>query len=189
MTTVLRLGHFFQYEVAQEAAAAALERVPSFNAISKYALGLKFGIPRWVVSGFKELVSPGTHRQLTCEEVERLELMPYHAIVQTQARIEAHRRLIAYSIPAICHIKGCPSELDCSIAWKLEWKNKVAPHLMHPESATSGRQVLLLLEMEEIHEVHSGCRLEMVERMRRSGILTHEEQIIEEALRSLAPSA
>lgn len=189
MTTVLRLGHFFQYEVAQEAAAAALERVPSFNAISKYALGLKFGIPRWVVSGFKELVSPGTHRQLTCEEVERLELMPYHAIVQTQARIEAHRRLIAYSIPAICHIKGCPSELDCSIAWKLEWKNKVAPHLMHPESATSGRQVLLLLEMEEIHEVHSGCRLQMVERMRRSGILTHEEEIIEQALRSLAPVA
>ena len=189
LTIILRLGHFFQYEVAQVEAAAALEQLSSFSDISRFVLGLKFGIRSWVVRGFTNLVTPGTHRPLTCAEVERLELMPYHAIMQTQASIEAHRRLIAYSIPKMCHAKGCPSELDCGLAWKLEWKNKVAAHLMHPEEAVSGREVLLMLEKEEIHEVHQPCRLGMVDRMRSSGILTYEEQIIENALKMLAPAA
>ncbi|KAI0686693.1 hypothetical protein C8T65DRAFT_747322 [Cerioporus squamosus] len=189
LTVILRLGHFFQYEAAQIEAAAALEQLPSFDAISKYVLGLKMGIRGWVIGGFSDLVSPGAHRQLTREEVERLELIPYHAIMETRAKVEAHRRSIAYSVPPMSHAKGCPSDIDCGVAWKLEWKNKVAPHLMHPEEAVSGRSILTMLEKKEIHEVHPACRLGMVDRMKASGVLTHEEHIIEQALRSLAPPA
>ena len=84
-------------------------------------------------------------------------------------------------------VKGCASELDCRLAWKLEWKNKVAPHLMHLEEAVSGQTLLSMLEGKEIHEVHTPCRLAMVDRMRQSGILTYEEQIIQNALKDLAP--
>ena len=106
LTNILRLGHFFQYEAAQQAAINALEHLPSFGAVVKFAYGLKFGIRHWIVDGFTELVTPRKHRQLTHIEVEQLELMPYHAVVETQARIEAHRRLIAYSVPAISHGQG-----------------------------------------------------------------------------------
>ncbi|RDX47477.1 hypothetical protein OH76DRAFT_1419543 [Lentinus brumalis] len=188
LTVILRLGHFFQYEAAQVDAAAALEQLPGFDAVSKYVLGLKLGIRGWVIGGFTDLVSPGA-RQLTREEVERLELMPYHAIMETRARIEAHRRSIAYSIPPMSHAKGCPSDIDCGVAWKLEWKNKVAPHLMHPDEAVRGRAILDLLEKKEIHEVHAACRLGMVEHMKISGVLTYEDQIVEQALQTLAPRA
>ncbi|RPD54151.1 hypothetical protein L227DRAFT_616368 [Lentinus tigrinus ALCF2SS1-6] len=187
LVMILRLGHFFQYEAAQVAAATALERLPSFSAVSKYALGLKFGIRRWVIDGFTALVSPDKHCQLTQAEVEQLELMPYHAIVQTRASIEAHRRSIAYTVPPMCHAKGCLSDIDCGVAWKLEWKNKVAAHLMHPEEAIRGQAILSMLEEKEIHEVSKTCRLGMVERIKESGVLTYEDQIIEQALRSLAP--
>ncbi|TFK82318.1 hypothetical protein K466DRAFT_603786 [Polyporus arcularius HHB13444] len=187
LTTILRLGHFFQYEAAQIEAAAALEQLPSFDAISKYVLGLKMGIRRWVMGGFSELVSPGAQRPLTREEVERLELMPYHAIMETRANVEAHRRSIAYCIPPMAHVKGCPDEINCGLAWKLEWKNKVAPHLMHPEEAVSGQAVLTMLENKDIQEVHPACRLAMVDRMKASGVLTHEDRIVERALQYLAP--
>ncbi|TFK84418.1 hypothetical protein K466DRAFT_665180 [Polyporus arcularius HHB13444] len=185
LTALLRLGHFFQYEAAQRAAQEALDRLPTFSAVSKYVLGVRHGIQIWAHDGFKALVASTAVCLPTLEEVERMQLPLYHTLVDTRFRIDAHRRSIAYTIPPVQHASTCPDRLDCELGWKREWRYKVASHLMHPEDALPGHEVLALLGRVEINDVHPACKERMIQRIRQAGIMTHEDVIVEKALHAL----
>ena len=188
LTAILNLGHFFQYDTAQEDARAALEKLPSFGPVARYTLGLRNGIKDWVVTGFTALVSLPFSR-LSLSEVRRMGEDPTFSVNDTRFQIDTHRRAIAYHVPAISEAPTCSFHLQCEVGWDREWKIKVTRHLLHPDGATSGREIRSLLDSVEINDVHPACKDITIQSLRDNKVFTHEEEIIERVLSTLVPRA
>lgn len=141
----------------------------------------------WVTSGLSELLAL-PFPKITPDDAERLGLRSYYTIVETRSAIEAHRRMIAYAAPRMQHTDTCSRTLMCNIGWEVEWKDKVARYLLHPDGEMRGSEILSLLETTEIKEVTSSCRINMLERIRRSGVLTHEDEIIRQTIQGFVGS-
>ena len=186
MTSILNIGHFFEYEAAQAAARAALERLPRFSAVSRITLGIRHKIKDWIVSGFEELTTI-PFPAISHLEAQRLEIDTFYLIFHTRNHIEIHRRSIAYCAPPMQHIGSCTSVM-CSVGWQVEWRDKVSQYLMHPDAALRGRAILQLLENTQIDEVSTDCLQHMITLIHTMGILTLEDMIIENALRTLVGS-
>ncbi|KAI1788619.1 hypothetical protein LXA43DRAFT_1097186 [Ganoderma leucocontextum] len=184
LTAILNLGHFFQYETAQADAQAALEALPSFGPVARFSLGLRNGIKDWVKSGFRELVSI-PFSPLRLSEVQRMGEDPTFTVTDTRYRIYSHRRAIAYHVPPIREAPACSFHLQCEVGWDREWKMKVARHLMHPEGATPGRELLEMLDRVEVNDVHPACKDITIQMLRDNKILTHEDEIVDAVLRKL----
>ncbi|KAH9886214.1 hypothetical protein C8Q73DRAFT_715777 [Cubamyces lactineus] len=184
LISVLNLGHFFQIAAAEADARRALEQSPGFSAALQYALGMKNRINDWIKAGFKKLVILPID-SLSAVDIELMGLPAYHALVSTKARIEAHRKYMAYVPPPIEHSPSCPFDIPCKFGWEREWKSGVSRLLLHPELHISGAQVLENLEAVKINDVHEECKQLTLGRLRRGEVLTREDTLVREAIRSL----
>lgn len=185
LVAVLNLGHFFQVEAAQTDARRALEQLPEFRAALRYRLGLKNMIVPWVSSGFRELVIDLRLDRVAVEDIEAMGIAPYHAIVSTKLAIEVHRKHAAYEPPPVQHSPDCASTLSCDHSWRWEWKREVARRLLHPERWWSGEDILEELDGVEVNDMDMGCLKSTLRWVRAKGVLTKEDNLITEAIRSL----
>ncbi|KAI1783457.1 hypothetical protein LXA43DRAFT_903519 [Ganoderma leucocontextum] len=187
LISVLNLGYFFELEVAQVHAGAALESHPNFKPALQLSLGLKNTVKEWTEKGFRALVAL-PHSQLTEGEVDLLGLWPYHVLMRTKSEIMTHHQCVSFSPPAVVHhVLFCDGTAACEYAWRREWWNGVAKCLLYPDKSISDSEVLGMLVEVEILDMHVRCKEGTMQWILQKGVLTREEKIISRSLRSLLP--
>lgn len=184
LVALLNLATFFEIESARIHAFTLLPTLPSFRPALQLQLGIRNAIPEWVETGFRALVEKPLDT-FTGTDIELLGSHLYVHITMTKYAIEEHRRGLAFIHPDPIHDISCLNELRCELAWKQEWWNGVAKHLLHPDAPATGPTILEELDSCTILDMNDTCKALTASWVRSSGVLTRDESIMEEAVRSL----
>lgn len=78
----------------------------------------------------------------------------------------------------------CKRPYSCERGWEKEWWNGFAKHILHPdlESKKTPMQVLDELQAVDIPGVCVDCKAATIPKVRESGRLQREDEIMQEAL-------
>lgn len=173
----------------REKTIAAILRLTEFRPALQYHLGLKNSIPEWTATGFRGLMAL-PFESLAWADIERMGLVPFTTVIQTKHAIEQHHKRVAFWPAEPVLASTCDSSIRCAVRWRLDWWNKVAKHLLHPDPdaglSLQGGALVQALEDAEIDGMCLACKALTMEKVKRSGVLTTwEDTMVEDVIQRM----
>jgi hypothetical protein len=181
MMSVLKLSVFLEVKDGEDWALAELPRLEAFSPSLQLEVARKYRVDHWVEPAFRELMRiPLQNFDLT--DVFRIGLQYYAILVNTKARIDDHRRNIAFRAPDVVNDIFCKRKAACGISWNVEWWSGIGKQLLHPDAALTGREVLAGLDSVRLPRMCLDCQQQSIDWVKATGVLAKEEKMVDEAL-------
>lgn len=195
---LLEMSHFYQVPNGRKHAIAKLEVRRDFSPALQLYCARQWHIAAWVEPAVKGLLASPIE-DITFDEARVLGLDVFLFIVQTQARIERHRRKCALYPPVQpIHDIGCVARSKCEASWRQAWWGEhdragVAKGLLHPVKPMSAREVVAKLDHLQTDWMMPECveltlaALQGTEE--KPGVFFLEEKLLRDAIAELAVGA
>ncbi|KAJ7118274.1 hypothetical protein C8R44DRAFT_790512 [Mycena epipterygia] len=150
----------------------------------QFELGRCFRIDAWIEPGFRRLMDINI-LDLDSIQINQIGLQGYSHLTRTKAKIRALRAQIAFHVPPIVNSGDCDTPATCMYSWKREWEERVRQLIHHPENPISCLTLLAQLRNTHIAGLCDGCQDLTVTWIWGKGLLTQEEDLVDEAVEAL----
>jgi hypothetical protein len=149
LTTIPKLGEFYQASKLVDYAIHTLEQHSTFSPHLHLNLAQRFRVSQWIEPVFRQLIDAPL-LTLSDDHISQLGFRVFVLLAHTHACIVYHHQSCAVRAPPVVHDAGCLDEKDCAKAWNHAWwgeagKPGVALALVHPDHCLSGRDILAKL--------------------------------------------
>ncbi|KAI1782142.1 hypothetical protein LXA43DRAFT_1104657 [Ganoderma leucocontextum] len=185
LASLLNLGTFLQMSRPRNYAFQRLNANTSWSPFLKLHLGIRNQIKEWSEAAFRHIVFNIPLEEISLNDVLCIGGPAYWGIVRAKARIQEHRRLLAFDWPEPIHAPACKLSTSCGIAWKSEWWYTFAKCVLHPDNKYSPVEALEEVELTETQYMHDECKTLTIQAVREDGGLEQSEEAVQEALKSL----
>ncbi|KAI1785143.1 hypothetical protein LXA43DRAFT_1100652 [Ganoderma leucocontextum] len=185
LAALLNLGTFLQMSRPRNYAFQRLNEYPSWSPFLKLHLGICNQIPEWTEAAFRHIVLEVPLEEISLDNVLCIGSPAYWAVVRAKARIQEHRRLLAFDWPETIHAPTCTTRTSCSISWKAEWWYTFAKCVLHPDDKYSPAEALKEVELTETQFMHDACKALTIQAVREDGALEESEEAVQEAMNTL----
>jgi hypothetical protein len=165
-------------------ALAELPRLLTFSPALKLEVARRYRVDHWVEPAFRELMNIPL-QNFDISDVHRIGLSYYAILVNTKAKIDDHRRSIAFRTPDVISGLFCTTKAACAISWASEWWRGIGKQLLHPEAALTGRQVLAGLDNVRLPRMCSDCQEQSIEWVKTTGAFVKEEKFVDDGLKEI----
>jgi len=116
LSSVLKLSVFLEIPDGEEFATERLPNHPDFTPMLQLRLACLHRIDKWVEPAFWQLLKiPTTELQLA--NAKLIGLPFYHILMKTKAKVDQHRRSIAFFAPDTVIDPLCGKSTTCSDSW------------------------------------------------------------------------
>ena len=184
LSSLLKLSVFLEIQDGEAWAVEWLPKLPDFTPAYQLFLARMHRIDHWVEPTFRQLMTiPVT--ELSIRDVDWIGLQYYHILIKTKAKIDQHRRYMAFSAPDVVNDPFCIHADACNQAWIAEWWRGVAPQLLHPDEIIPERQILGAFDTVMIPGVCDGCQGLSIEWVRAKDVFGREEAIVDDAVKEV----
>jgi len=168
---------FLEIDDGEEYATTQLPKLPDFTPVIQMHLARLYCVNRWVEPAFRQLIAiPITQIQLI--DAQRIDLPFYHILVKTKAKIDHHRRSVAFSAPDAVVDPLCHKSAVCSSSWTMEWWRGLARQLLHPDAALTEMDVLAGFETVMIPGMCDSCQGRSIDWVKASKVFEREEEFV-----------
>ena len=181
--SVLEVSNFLDIPDGKDWAIKELPRIATFNPILQLKLAHRYWIDHWIEPAFKALMATPL-QNITINEAAGISLPFYTILVKTKLKIEDHHRGIAFVAPLAQNDLLCNTPLKCCHSWGVEWLNRLAKQLFHPNASMTGHQVLQGLDTIWILGMCSLCEGRTIDWVKLTGVFVKEE-FVKEAVQDL----
>jgi len=127
-------------------------------------LACAYNVEEWVGIAFRELMAKSIST-VTLDDEVLMGPAVYRKLVKTQAKVELHRRKLAFGPPNVVHDTNCLDHEDCCKTWNQAWcgtleRPGILTALLHPASSLPGRVIKnRLQELQVDWGMSNACRL------------------------------
>jgi hypothetical protein len=182
--SILKLSVFLEVKDGENWALAELPRLSNFSPALKLEVARKYRVDNWVEPAFRELMTIPL-QDFEISDVHRIGLTYYAILVNTKAKIDDHRRSLAFRAPDIVCGIFCTTKAACAISWASEWWRGIGKQLLHPEAALTGRQVHTGLDNVRLPYMCLDCQQQTIEMVKSTGAFIKEEKMVDDALEQI----
>ncbi|KAJ7434921.1 hypothetical protein B0H11DRAFT_2289560 [Mycena galericulata] len=185
LVSVLKLSTFFQMEDGIAHAVQELTfKGENFHPALQFELARRYRVDHWIEPAFRRLIKlPIT--ELSMIHMDQIGRAGYFWLVQTQAKIEKHRKEFTFNTPRIITGPECNRPGTCEYTFTCEWNGNVPKLIHHPDFPISCVELLDLLKETEIDDLCEPCRKLTVSWIWGTGNVTREETFVDEAVAAL----
>jgi len=103
--------------------------------------------------------------------------------MKTKAKIDQHRRILAFSAPDAVTDPLCSDRGVCSVAWTSEWWWGLAKQLLHPDAALTKQEILAGFNTVMIPGMCDLCQTRSIEWVRARNVFVMEEGFVTDAVK------
>ncbi len=181
---VLKLSTFFVIEDGRDFATRHLPQLSSFRPSLQIQLARNYRIDHWLEPAFRQLLSVPLQR-LSETEADEIGFFVYRLVTITKAKIDDHRRILAFSPAEVINSVNCKTPERCGNAWRHEWWGSLAKQLLHPEVPLGGQELADQLYKAKLEHMCNGCFRLTMQSMREHNALRREAVFANEAVTEL----
>jgi hypothetical protein len=135
--SLLKVSRFLQVSHAFPEAIRGLQGL-GLSPIEKLAVSLQHPIYHWVHGSVNRILRNLSFTSITHEQSISIGSEVYNILVRAKAQLDDMQKRLAAAVPALdvppsadCGIKA---HKLCALAWKQNWRSKVSPALLHPDT-------------------------------------------------------
>lgn len=159
----------------------------SLSPVRRLLLAQRLTITEWIPSAFRDLLNIYTP-VLSLSDYQALGPRNLWVIECTRAKIQYHRRSVAFRAPAVVHdpAKCRPADRQkCNDTWSAAWWGGFCPLYLHPDRPVSSEEALCDLENACIPMMEPECQALTVKALAMTDALQREETMITIAIEEL----
>lgn len=194
LCSVLKLSTFYLVDSGRDYSIHHLSSYPELNPLLRLHLACQYNIEEWVGITFRALMFMSI-LDVTDDDRALIGSEAYHILATTHARVELHRRRLAFGPPKAVHDVHCLDESDCSKTWYQAWwgthdRQGILTALLHPTSPVPGSVIDAALGGLQVDwGMSTACRVLTISSIQgtaeKPGKLRMEEDYITKAITTL----
>ncbi|KAJ7501276.1 hypothetical protein B0H11DRAFT_1713593 [Mycena galericulata] len=191
LCAILKLSHFLDIETGTAHAIHHLSGHPHLRPALRLYLACTYDVSDWVEGAFTDLMKNPIH-QLSDNDYLLIGSWVYKLLVRTQARVDEHRRELAFCPPRVLHATDCVRREQCEKAWREAWFGRAGGSGMVSallDAKVPGLTLYSVMAMFQVVGMRDVCRVQTLSKIEdtpeKISAFKKEGRIVEEAVEEL----